>query len=399
MTSLRSGSVILSPVKSKSLDLRIIISVFVVVISSLGAIPVGVAMSGTSLSALLTVFQFLLFLSVTPFLRIRKKNLVILFSYITFIAISAAWTFALGATIENYQRLILWFGSFMITVVLSSYLGSLTSVYLWQRMSFILSLIRLGALLYMLSSFFLLLMGRSDPATPMISMFYFSYYLFSPSIDATYPKYRYVNCLLLILIPILFQSRIVMVANIVIVGYYLVNRFGYRGAMYFLTFVAISTFGIITYNPQLIGLNEGDLAFTLMGVSINTSGRINAWGLMVESIMNSPLLGHGTDIAPKMEGVAGWIHPHNDYLRIAHRVGFIGFTLLLMFYGSVISSISRAKSHSHSSVEVSIFNFVLSSTLGVAVCMLTDNIVVYSYAMYLFSMILGLGWGVAMNKG
>ncbi len=71
----------------------------------------------------------------------------------------------------------------------------------------------------------------------------------------------------------------------------------------------------------------------IAGLPIGTSGRLNIWRVVWDSIEQSPIYGHGVGTAMGLVsdtfGPAYIAHPHNDYLRLWHDFGILGLLLWL----------------------------------------------------------------------
>lgn len=138
---------------------------------------------------------------------------------------------------------------------------------------------------------------------------------------------------------------------------------------------------------------------------INTSGRGVIWAATMNSATRSEkdlIVGQGPGSSERF--VAAWFpesasHPHNDFLRVLHDYGAIG---LVMFLISCVSLISR------SWIAWSVADR-RRSVLGVFHCtafcgqlffmllMLTENPIVYPFAVIAVGIMSGLSAGIAAN--
>jgi O-antigen ligase len=134
---------------------------------------------------------------------------------------------------------------------------------------------------------------------------------------------------------------------------------------------------------------------------VNSSGRFEAWPLILEKAWENPLLGAGVESAatfvptvwPRMQS------PHNDYLRIGFEFGIVG---LALFLNAVVWQLWDLRRHIARSQGILQQAFAASwlawMMFLVAAC--TDNPVGYSlrYMNPLFAL-LGAAYGVAWHTG
>jgi O-antigen ligase len=146
----------------------------------------------------------------------------------------------------------------------------------------------------------------------------------------------------------------------------------------------------------------GDNA-TVGGVKINTSGRSAAWPVAYASAMESPWIGKGPGsvgmILAKRVGPA-FAHPHNDYLRILHDFGFIGLTFWLLGYWQLIIKTWQnwqwADKNDQENAYIHLAAFL--SLVAVALAMISDNVVVYIFAMAPLGILVGASLGITSRR-
>ncbi|WP_341527217.1 O-antigen ligase family protein [Nostoc sp. UHCC 0302] len=146
----------------------------------------------------------------------------------------------------------------------------------------------------------------------------------------------------------------------------------------------------------------GDNA-TVGGVKINTSGRSAAWPVAYASAMESPWIGKGPGsvgiILAKRVGPA-FAHPHNDYLRILHDFGFIGLTFWLLGYWQLIirtwQNWQWADKNDQENAYIHLAAFL--SLVAVALAMISDNVVVYIFAMAPLGILVGASLGITSRR-
>jgi O-antigen ligase len=125
---------------------------------------------------------------------------------------------------------------------------------------------------------------------------------------------------------------------------------------------------------------------SIAGVSVNTAGRDRMWEAVQISTTKSPIVGQGPGSVAIPVGLVNQTaggHPHNDYLRLSHDFGYVGCGLwvggLLMLITVTFrnwlwaDTYDRNMAHYHLGAMLGI--------LGMMQLMLTDNIVVYVFAM------------------
>lgn len=142
---------------------------------------------------------------------------------------------------------------------------------------------------------------------------------------------------------------------------------------------------------------QGDQAIKVAGLAINTSGRMYWWGVVWDSYLMAPWLGTGEPVPAAMEGIRGWSHPHNDYLRLLHQFGLLGFVLWGLFVWRVLIAIIRnAKACTAAGCErqsYAIHDTAALAMIATLIVMLTDNPVVYSFVMYPLAVVIGAALG------
>jgi O-antigen ligase len=145
---------------------------------------------------------------------------------------------------------------------------------------------------------------------------------------------------------------------------------------------------------------QGDNA-TVGGVRMNTSGRDRIWQSVSDSAAESPWFGKGPGSAGiAVQKVNATVHPHNDYLRLLHDFGKLGLGLWAVGYGGLFvqalqnwywaEQSDRMTAHVHAAA-------VLAMAV-VAFVMITDNVVVYLFAMAPLGILVGTSIGIASAR-
>lgn len=162
--------------------------------------------------------------------------------------------------------------------------------------------------------------------------------------------------------------------------------------------MALVAWGAVNYyQPLKSHFFQGDVSFRLGGVNVNGNGRTKAWGIVWDSFVESPLVGHGPGsgdvlIATKLPG-RGLDHPHNDYLRLLHDYGVFGLALWAAFVWRCTRRLRRIGSEEiRDSGSKSRFTRAAQLVLlAMSLMMTTDNVLIYSFFMAPGAIILGAG--------
>ncbi len=125
---------------------------------------------------------------------------------------------------------------------------------------------------------------------------------------------------------------------------------------------------------------------SIAGVSVNTAGRDRMWEAVQISTTKSPILGQGPGSVAIPIGLVNQTaggHPHNDYLRLSHDFGYVGCVLwvggLLLLVTVAFRNWLWADTY-----DRNMAHYHLGAMLGILAVMqlmLTDNVVVYVFAM------------------
>jgi O-antigen ligase len=133
--------------------------------------------------------------------------------------------------------------------------------------------------------------------------------------------------------------------------------------------------------------SRGDVRHLSGGVNVNVEGRFAIWGTVWRSYRTSPVIGHGAGSSDDVTRAhfRGVDHPHNDYLRILHDYGAVGFVLwVAALIGLARRSFSRYRAaliERASSSATFVHQSALLGLLALAIAMVTDNPMVYLYVL------------------
>ncbi len=143
---------------------------------------------------------------------------------------------------------------------------------------------------------------------------------------------------------------------------------------------------------------EGDVSLHIGPVSINAMGRVTLWNETISSWEESRLIGKGAGsseilIAHQYPGLA---HPHNDYLRILHDYGLIGLGFWAAGYLWLLMTTWRAwqRADRQEGAEARVHLSAFLALLAVALAMITDNVMIYIFAMAPLALLVGASLGV-----
>jgi hypothetical protein len=135
----------------------------------------------------------------------------------------------------------------------------------------------------------------------------------------------------------------------------------------------------------------------LGGVSFNTSGREFLWQAVQNSIAKAPLFGKiiGLGAGATSLVVEGG-QPHNDYLRLQHDFGYLGLSFWVLGYawlaGITFKSWLWADRYDRENAHVQLAAFLALVSIGLS--MITDNVIVYVFAMSPLGLLTGTAIGL-----
>ena len=176
------------------------------------------------------------------------------------------------------------------------------------------------------------------------------------------------------------------------------RRSGILPAVGLVFFVAAGTAVAFSRIPQF---REHMLSGDTGHVGINVNGRVEAWQMVVASARESPIVGKGVGSSGALLAslLAGFDHPHNDYLRIWHDLGLIGLGLFVLTLVSWASILARAWYRAEKQgVPVDYMELAgLLALLSMMLAMVTDNPVVYTTVMAPMGILVGGGLGTAAH--
>ena len=141
----------------------------------------------------------------------------------------------------------------------------------------------------------------------------------------------------------------------------------------------------------------GDTSIQVGGVAVNASGRLNIWAQVIDSAWTAPIVGQGLGSSMGVASVFAEIgHPHNDYLRVWHDLGFIGLMLFALAFASLLAILIRKTVRTLNRTEPAgaICLAALLALTGVLMACATDNAIIYPFVMTPLGVLVGAGVGV-----
>lgn len=141
----------------------------------------------------------------------------------------------------------------------------------------------------------------------------------------------------------------------------------------------------------------GDRALEVGPVKLNASGRTQMWELVAESAGRGGPLGHGMGSAAtelRREFGERIAHPHNDYLRLWHDLGWIGLALFITQLLVLMRTLGRRRAGGWAvRREMASRGLLLGrlSLMIIAFAMITDNVLAYFFVMLPAGLMLGTG--------
>ncbi|MGV0026191.1 O-antigen ligase family protein [Phormidesmis priestleyi] len=135
----------------------------------------------------------------------------------------------------------------------------------------------------------------------------------------------------------------------------------------------------------------------LGGVSLNTSGREFLWQAVQNSIARAPLFGKIIGLGPGATSlVIEGGQPHNDYLRLQHDFGYLGLGFWVLGYvwliGITFKSWLWSDRYDPDNAHVQLAAFL--SLISIGLSMITDNVIVYVFAMSPLGLLVGTAIGL-----
>jgi len=129
----------------------------------------------------------------------------------------------------------------------------------------------------------------------------------------------------------------------------------------------------------------------LLGVSINTEGRQQIWPVLIQDAWTHPWAGGGAGTSKAVLAMRfpGDVDSHNDYLRMWVDFGFIGASLWVLGIFALFQRL-RARCRVYQTNDAPIHRAALLGLLAVTIVALTDNVLIYEFALAPLAALIGL---------
>lgn len=201
---------------------------------------------------------------------------------------------------------------------------------------------------------------------------------------------------------VLSLSRMALGVGILLFPLAQLKPHGVRGWLFLSAWILSGMTVLYTAITRVQSLNErffeGDVSLQVGGLGINAMGRTNLWGVTWDSFERSPWIGQGAGsasilISTYFPGTAS--HPHQDYLRILHDYGLVGFVLWVVGFGQLLWLTGRSwlQADRQQSREAHIHFSAFLALIAITLTMLTDNTVVYIFVMAPLAILVGTSMG------
>jgi len=369
---------------------------FVLFASVLGAYPaminLGLVSMGGVLMFILTLTAFFLFVS-NP--RIRKQSAIPILFLFLFVVVDLVARVTAPVNPKTIFNTILWAGV-LFTVLASSGLN-VRNTRTIDKVNKVLSICGSIILITML---ILAISDSNDPATTQVAYLFFCFY----TIGYLSGKKEFLFYALIIIVAhMITENRTIVVVESVVLVFarelvYCQNKTeALSGKIKYFLF-KLSALSVITLlfvnTPVLDAFIGGDQAVEIGGVALNTSGRSARWEDVYLSAKESIWFGKGVDVPDEFHDLERWMHPHNDYLRLLHRLGAIGLGVWILFFLTMMFILRKAMKRLGDSKEKRFVQTTYLYSMGVALFMVTDNTIVYSYVMFPFAVMVGISLSI-----
>ncbi|MBL1418926.1 MAG: O-antigen ligase family protein [Alphaproteobacteria bacterium] len=365
---------------------------FTFLVSTIGPMMRFISAGSVNLSALLSVTLPILVFGIILYSGVISKKLLIYALPIIIMSImSFGWDiiniFEGDYILQNTSFVLMGFASFI-------FLPTIISL---EQLLLVIDLsIKRSSYLYIFILTYIMLTYDQDPASTQIGVLFFCYHL--------YKFINHRNKLSLLILFVIFVETFILDSKIISLAELTILSIVF-GAMslkrpllvaFIVTLFATSIYIYIMNSGFLDRISTGDDRLTLLGYSINTSGRMNSWSLTFFSSLEHLWFGNGHSVPDALQGVPGWNHPHNDYLRFFHQLGLVGLFLWLFFIFRILQIYKKVKKKIEFLIDPDAYRqhqILLFTTafyfLGILIMMLTDNSIVYSYVTYPLGILIG----------
>lgn len=157
--------------------------------------------------------------------------------------------------------------------------------------------------------------------------------------------------------------------------------------------LAIAVLRTGTLHDRMFEVPPGQRPFSVAGVTINAQGRVELWRDLADEIRAPHLGGFGPGASSAhLVGKHGPVaEPHNDYLRVLFDGGSVGLLLLVGGVLHLLRHIVRRARAAGSDRLAAAPHMTAALAIGaVAITMLTDNPIIYTWVMAPAGVLVGL---------
>jgi O-antigen ligase len=200
---------------------------------------------------------------------------------------------------------------------------------------------------------------------------------------------------LLFVLIILSLSRTAMLAGFVLMVVYCA-RAGNRGGVVkmLLTLLVLSSAAFLTathVHAIRDRFTQGDRAFSVGGLTLDTEGRNVIWPLVWDSAKQHPWIGQGPGSSTVLveKNLPPETEPHNDYLRLWHDFGLVGLALWIGGFAAAVFRCLRGARVSGGVGGRSHEMAAAMALIAVGIVMFTDNAIIYPFAMAPLALVVG----------
>jgi len=362
------------------MKLRIMYLKIIFILSLAGSLFTAIKIGNFSLSAAIT-FSALLFPLFFIKTVIQKKTILLIFPFLLYCIYDFSSFFWGPITKSVLQDFTVWTGMLLLFLISSNPSNNLSDN--------IIKIMDISKYPFLLLLTYFFLKGIDSPATMMLTVLYFSYFL-AKFISKRILFFEILIMIYLFMVPIVTGSRIIYISEIIIlfifITFFYGNKYSIKDKFKKIMFITFSTFIILmiafAFQDKINAvMSKGDAA-NVGGITVNTSGRTYIWSIVLKSAQNNILFGLGQDGPPEMLKYPKWAHPHNDYLRLLHHNGIIGLVLWLLFFINLLIYLLNRIKYSSNDYYKSYYLFNFIFLFAILIIMITDNPIVYSYIMY-----------------
>ena len=163
--------------------------------------------------------------------------------------------------------------------------------------------------------------------------------------------------------------------------------------------IAVVAFSVYSVsNPFSERFSQGDVVDVRGGVAVNVMGRSELWRATWDAAMRHPVVGGGVGSAEAVVRTASPSddNPHNDFLRVFHDLGLLGFVLLglaLLEPAASCAAACRASPRTDRELK-SVHLAAVLMLIALALGMTTDNPLVYLFVLAPVAVVVGISLGL-----